>query len=172
MFLRARWWSRPMLMGFIGLLGLVAVGLVACSSDGSTSAAALPTATSGAISIMVDRASYSTSEPIGVTVVNRGHTTYYAVDGRSGCTYLQLQQYNQSKKMWVSVDGCTTSGITPQPQVIGKLSSLPFTLAPGDAPGNMNTWIPGLYRVVLQYGTKSDGSDASQLAYSAGFRIA
>ena len=148
---------------------LVTAHLTACSL-GSAKGVALPTATPGDIQISVDHKSYALNQVIGVTISNTATATdYYAMTGKSVCTYLQLEEYNSGKKTWVSVDGCQTAD-QPHLLLIQHASSLPFTLAPSSS-ANQNQWEAGTYRVSLQYTSDSTGSGGFQTAYSAGFTI-
>lgn len=156
---------------------LVAVfSLTACNSTTAKTIAA-PTATAGDITIAVDRAAYGPTEPIGVTVTNASKTDYYALTGRSGCTFLQLEEYNPAKNVWVPVVGC--QGATPSQALLipGKphnnntAFSEVFTLAPGNSSTNPNTWTIGLYRVSLSYSADASGTSNPQTAYSAGFNV-
>jgi hypothetical protein len=98
------WLKLSSMIALAALLGLG--GLSACTNN-SLNSQALPTATAGGIQIAVGQTQYGVNDPVGVTVTNTtSNQTYYAVSGRSGCTYLQLQQYNTTKKSWVSVFGC------------------------------------------------------------------
>jgi hypothetical protein len=144
-------------------------GLSACTSN-SWSGGALPTATAGGIRVAVGRTQYGVTDPVGVTVTNTtSNQTYYAISGKSGCTYLQLQEYDSSKKGWVNVFGCP--GANPTALEITPQISEPFTLAPNSS-SNQNAWDPGTYRVVLLYSTGSDGISNPTVAYSAAFTIA
>src|SRR5262249_39231609 len=73
------------------LLGLVV--LAACSQF-DANGKSLPTPTVGAIVITLDRGGYTSSQPIGVNVNNASKQNVYALDGRSGCTFLQLEIFN------------------------------------------------------------------------------
>jgi hypothetical protein len=149
------------------LVGIL--GLVACSSKGST-LITRPTATTGDLTLTLDRATYTSHQPFGVTVNNTSKTSYYAKDGLSACTYLQLEYYDSTKKTWLSVDGCSR----PYAQhvlLLAPTSSLPFTLAPGDSSTDQNAWVPGVYRVSLRYGPASDGSGNLSVVYSTGFVV-
>jgi hypothetical protein len=150
------------------LAALSVLGCLAACSTNAVSAKPLPTATTGDIRITINQKQFNVSDPVGVTVTNTGNDTYYAFTGRSGCTFLQLQQYTAATNTWKNVFGCqgtnpTTVQITPQ-------ISEPFTLAPNSA-SNPNAWDPGTYRVALPYGTQPEGSDTSLVAYSGAFTI-
>lgn len=163
--------SQPrMWLVLIGVLALAA-SLAACTAPSRTVKVPLPTPTAGNIQLTVDRSRYTTTQPIGVTVTNTTDTDYYAVAGRSSCTFLQLQVYNQKKNAWVSVDGCNSLD-PPNVQKILKSTAVPFTLAPGIVPASSpNIWEAGIYRVALQYSTQIDGTTSLQIAYSPGFQI-
>lgn len=150
------------------LLGSLCV-LASCTSR-SVTVTSVPTATSGDITITPDRTSYTPHQPFGITVTNNGKTSYYAKDGLSACTYLQLEWYDPGKKAWVPVVGCSNAN-TPQVRTLAPSGSLPFTLAPGDSSNDANAWVAGLYRVSLRYGTAADGSGELQTASSPGFQV-
>ena len=160
------WLKLSLLIGLATVIGLG--GLSACTNNAINSKA-LPTATAGSIRIAVGQTRYGVYDPVGVMVTNTSsNQTYYAVSGRSGCTYLQLQQYNATKKSWVSVFGCP--GANPTPLEITPQLSEPFTLAPNSSTGP-NAWDPGAYRVALLYSTSSDGTSNPIIAYSAAFTV-
>jgi hypothetical protein len=160
-------WQR--LSSLVALAAILGLGsLTACNSN-AVDSKALPTATAGGIRIAVGHTHYGINDPVGVTVTNTSsNQTYYAVSGRSGCTYLQLQQYDAVKKSWVSVFGCP--GANPTPLEITPQLSEPFTLAPNSST-NPDAWDPGTYRVALLYSTNSDGTSSPLLAYSSAYTI-
>lgn len=155
-----------MVIGCCCVLMLVAVA--GCSLIQQTPPSSLK-ASSGPITLATDLSSYSTGQAIGVIVTNNSKQTYYSLDNRSGCSIVQLQQYNSGKKQWVSVDGCQGYGAAQSLEIAPGLSE-PFTLAPTSA-GNPNAWDTGTYRVVVAYTTNPDGVSNETLAYSAGFTI-
>jgi hypothetical protein len=154
---------------FLALLVALFLLLAGCSNS-SGRLITPPTATSGDLKLAPDRQSYSAHQPIGVTVTNGSSKSYYARDGLSACTYLQLEFYDTTKGSWLGVDGCTSPN-APQVRLLAPSASLPFTLAPGDSSNDPNAWVPGTYRIALQYGTASDGSGSLAVAYSSGFQI-
>jgi hypothetical protein len=154
---------------FLALLAALFLMLAGCSSSGGRLITP-PTATSGNLTLALDRQSYGVHQPIGVTVTNGGSTGYYAKDGLSACTYLQLEFYDTTKNTWLGVDSCTSPN-APQVRLLAPSASLPFTLAPGDSSNDPNAWVPGVYRIALRYGTASDGSGSLAAAFSPGFRI-
>ena len=161
---------RPWQFKFIVI---VAVALVFASCGSSTARVAvqtLPTPTAGLLVVSVDRSSYGPSEPIGVTVLNTSKQILYATDGRSGCTFVQLQQYDSSTGKWLSTVGCDQP-YSPKVREIPAGLSEPFTIAPGNSPSNPNMWVPGIYRVGVEYGLQADGVGPQQVAFSAAFRI-
>lgn len=152
----------------LGVLLALAAVLGACSS--TTAKAPLPTPTSEAIQITLDHSSYNSSEPIGVTVTNSSKTDYYALDARSGCTFLQLEFYDTVHKAWVPTLPCKENR-QPVALMIAAGMTEPFTLPPGNSSSNGNEWGPGLYRLGLSYGTKPDATGTVATAYSKGFQI-
>jgi hypothetical protein len=152
------------------MAALFALAFGSCSV-GSSNIAAVPTATGADIQLSVDRARYGLSQPIGVTVKNTSSSaTYYAIDGRSGCTFLQLQMYAPANKTWVAVDGCSNDA-QPFVRQLPPAVVEPFTLPPGTATNDSNSWASGVYRVALQFSSQQDGGGTPQVAYSAGFQI-
>lgn len=154
-------------------LSLLALALFAAGCGGNSAKAVTispPTATKGDITLTLDRPSYTSHQPVGVTVVNGSKTAWYSKDGVSACTYVQLEWYDAVKMAWTPVDGCT-GAISPQIRLIAPGESVPFTLAPGDSPADANAWVPGLYRVSLIASAKPDISDTPTTFYSAGFQI-
>jgi hypothetical protein len=147
---------------------LFGLGSLSACSGGASGAAPLPTATTGTIQIAVSRSQFAAHDPVGATLTNTSDSTFYAMNGRSACTFFQLQEFNSSKHAWVNVVGC--AGVNPTPLEISPRLTEPFTLAPTSST-DPNSWDPGTYRIVLAYGTSASGSDASTLAFSSGFTI-
>lgn len=152
------------------VLALALVVLAGCDSSRATAKVPVPTAVPGALQISLDRQQYTTSQPIGVTVKNTSKTDYYALDGQSGCTFLQLQQFDAANKVWVIVEGCQRVGPANALAIPAGLSE-PFTLAPGTRASNPNIWDAGVYRIAIRYSAQSDAGGAAQAAYSAGFVV-
>ena len=149
------------------LVLLLAVGAAGCGTS-TTTRVAVPTATKLSVTLTTDFATYSVSQAIGVTVTNAGQRALYAVDNHTECTVLQLQE--QVRGVWTTIMPCDTG----QPVNVLEVApgpGVPYTLAPGNAPGNPNAWDPGVYRVALLLGNTADGSDLTTAAYSAGFVI-
>jgi hypothetical protein len=148
-------------------LGML-VTLAGCGTSAHTSATLLPAGTSGSITIQTDIAAYRTAQPIGVTIHNASKSTFYVQTGQSECTPLKMQR--QVGTTWHTVMPCSAS---EQPQNAAVTPGLiePFTFAPGNAPSDPNSWVPGVYRFALQLTTSADGSGTSTLVYSPGVRI-
>jgi hypothetical protein len=159
--------ARRLLLGIFLGVALV-TGATACGTASHHQPTILPTASASQVTLTSDFTLYRASQPIGVTIQNTGSATYYAVDGRSECTILQLQL--QVRSSWQNVMPCST-GQPVQVLQVAPHSSVPFTLAPGDSSDDRNLWIPGIYRVVLQLASTSNASAATQQVYSAGFQI-
>lgn len=153
------------------LLVLLSVLLLlpGCAASNSAPVGPLPKASTQDIRLTTDSPSYTTRVPLGVTLTNVAAVTYYALDGRSGCTLVQLQRYDTDHKRWAVVDSCIPS---PQPQVlqIPPGAREPFTLAPGSST-DPRGWQPGLYRVAVAFSANADAVSGAILAFSAGFTI-
>lgn len=150
------------------LAGAVLLFIAACGTTTAPRSVVLPAGTPGSVLVRTDRLLYHISQPIGATITNSSKTTYYAMDGQSGCTILHLQQLVGAT--WRDVMPCATG----QPPVILALApkaTEPLTFAPGNAPDNVNAWQPGVYRLALAIGIKSNGSDATTMVYSPGFQV-
>lgn len=147
---------------------VVLASMAACGASRPHIQAPLPTATTLSVRVTTDRAQYGTSRPIGVTVQNASGTAYYATDGHSACTIVQMQQLVRGA--WQDIMPCT-SRQPPNVLTISAKLSEPFTLAPGNDPHDANAWLPGTYRVTLLVNTKRDSTGQAIQAYSAGFRI-
>lgn len=154
----------------LGALLVLAAVLMLGACGGSTAKTPVPTPTSDPIQITTDRASYTISQPIGVTVTNSSKTNYYALDARSGCTFLQLEFYDAAHKAWVPTLPCKENRPPAALMIAGGMTE-PFTLPPGNSSSNGNEWGPGLYRIGLTYGTQHDASGTVTTAYSTGFQI-
>jgi hypothetical protein len=157
------WRWMPRVLWMLPLL------LLAACSSGQSAAGRMPTATAGEIRLQTDRTSYSTHTPIGVTITNAGAKDYYARDGRSGCTIIQLQRYDDAKGQWNSVFGCPP-GPSPRIVIVPKGIGERFTLAPGSS-ADPNAWQPGTYRIAAAYSANADAATGEQVVYSAGFTI-
>jgi hypothetical protein len=165
------WAGRALALTCVGALVLALVFMLAgCASSSATVKVPVPTAAPGALQITVDRQHYTVSQPIGVTVKNTSTTDYYALDGQSACTFLQLQHYDATRKVWVIVEGCERVSQANVLAIPAGLSE-PFTLAPGTKASNPNAWDAGVYRIAIRYSPQSDAGGAAQAAYSAGFVI-
>jgi hypothetical protein len=119
--------------------------------------------------LATDRAGYGVSQPIGVTVQNSGATGYYAQDGHSACTILELQQLVRGK--WLDEMPCTSSQ-PPNLLVVAPHSSVPFTFAPGNARGDPNSWALGIYRVAMVLRTAPTDAVNIIQVYSTAFQVA
>ena len=148
-------------------LGML-VALAGCGTTKTTALAPLPAGSTGSVTIQTDIATYRTAQPIGVTVHNASKSTFYVLTGQSECTPLQMQR--QVGATWQNVMPCTAS---EQPQSAAVTPGLiePFTFAPGNAPSDPNSWVPGVYRFALRLTTAAGSSGTATLAYSPGIRI-
>lgn len=153
----------------LGIGLAIALLLAGCAEGALSPLGPTPSATSGALRLTTDHSAYGLDTPIGVTVTNAGATDVYALDGRSGCAIIQLQQYDSSTRQWTSVVGCTQA-TSPRPDRITAGAATPFTLAPTSS-ADPNKWDRGLYRVAVAYSANSDATTDGQIAFSAGFTI-
>lgn len=135
----------------------------------SPSGGPAPTATSGALRITTDHASYASATPIGVAVSNAGDADLYALDGRSACAIIQLQRYDATAHKWISVVGCSQASGQRVNRIAAGVT-IPFTLAPTSS-GDPNKWDGGMYRVAAAYSANADGTTDGQIAFSTGFTI-
>ena len=157
------------LLGALGLIASLAIAALSGCASTNVPSGFRPTATTAQIVVAVDQTAHTTHTPIGVTLANTGTAVYYGLDGRSGCTLIQLQRLDTDSGHWVSVDGCSPTQ-TARVLEIPALVTEPFTLPPGSS-SDPNAWQPGLYRVATAYSPNPDGISGESAAYSAGFRI-
>ena len=165
MALRQRW--RGLLMLPVALL-LVSL-FSACSSGSTTHPITGVTATTGPVTVTTNFSTYTSGEPVGVTVTNSSKSDYYTQNGKSGCTIVQLEKFNAQKGLWLPVDTCNGSQAT-QTLAIAESTSVPYTLAPSSS-ADPNTWQPGTYRISVTYSSQGDGITSPQEAHSAAFTI-
>jgi hypothetical protein len=152
----------------ICLVSAALAGAAACNAGSQRHPAPLPTGTSFSVSVTTDRAYYGINQPIGVTLQNTSATSYYAADGKSACTIVELQEL--IKGAWQDEMPCAT-GQAPTILLIAPHTSVPFTLAPGNARDDPNSWQPGTYRVALVLLTKPDPSGSTVQIFSAAFQV-
>ena len=143
------------------------VGAAGCGSQGGHHIV-LPPGTTFSVMLTTDRPTYGVSQPIGVTVQNTSGTAYYAQDGRSACTIVALQEL--VRQTWRDEMPCV-SGQSPTILLVAPHSSVPFTLAPGNALDDPNSWAAGIYRVALIVNTKPDNTGSAIQVYSAAFQV-
>ena len=165
MALRQHWRGLLMLTVALLLLSLFS----ACASATSTYPITGAAATTGPVTVTTNLSTYTSGEPIGATITNSSKSDYYTQNGKSGCTIVQLEQFNAKKGLWSPVDTCNGSQAT-QTLVIGASTSAPYTLAPSSS-SDPNAWQPGTYRVSVTYTTQGDGITNPQEAHSAAFTI-
>ncbi len=160
--LRQRW--RGLLMLTVAL-----VLFSACASTTTTRPVVGAAATTGPITVTTNLSTYTSGEPIGATVTNSSKSDYYTQNGKSGCTIVQLEQYNAKTSVWTPLDTCNGSQAT-QTLAISEGTSVPYTLAPAST-ADPNAWQTGTYRVSVLYTTQADGVTSPQEAHSAAFTI-
>ena len=150
-------------------VSLVSLILLAGCQANATNPATLSKATTGPIRITLDHTAYGVSDPFGVTVSNASKSMYYSIDGKSACTFLELQKYDSAKKQWGMVAPCTIAEPLNALEMPAGISE-PFSLAPGSS-SNQNEWQSGIYRVAIVYSANADGKTDAQTAYSAAFAV-
>lgn len=141
----------------------------ACSTGTKTHPIAGASATTGPVTVTTQFTSYTSVDAVGVTVANTSTTDFYATDGKSGCTLVQVELYDPAKGVWKNVDGC---GVNQPAQVfaIAHGASTPYSFAP-TSPADVNSWQPGTYRVSVTYSAQPDGISNPQEAHSAAFTV-
>lgn len=158
---------QTLLLSFPVVICLFVVN--ACATTARSTAIVIPTATSANIIVTTDFTTYHAGQAIGVSVRNVSPSAYFATDAHTACTIVTLQQ--SLRGQWVSLMPCQ-SGQSAHVLLIAVHSTVPYTLAPGNAAGNPNAWAPGVYRIALAFGLRPDGSDAGDhVVYSAGFTV-
>src|SRR5258705_9399599 len=84
-------------LAVVALGVVVLAGAVACASGNNTTVT-IPAATGGDITLTVGRTSYMPSIPGGGTMKNVSKKSYYALDGPTARTFLQLQEDMPTRK--------------------------------------------------------------------------
>ncbi len=143
--------------------------LSACAVGGASHPIAGATATTGPVTVTTNLPTYTTGDAVGATVTNSSTTDFYAQDGQSACTIVQVEQYNGKTGAWTPVDACH-NGQTTQILVVAQGTAVPYTLAPTSA-SDVNAWQPGTYRISITYSTQADGVTSPQVAHSAAFKV-
>lgn len=162
MVVRLRWYGALILVAALALLA-------ACGGGTTSHAISGVTATTGPVTITTNLATYTTGDAVGVTVTNASKTDFYAKDGASSCTIVQLQRYNSGTGNWENVDPCIGSQQI-QVYLVAKGAATPYTLAPTSS-SDVNSWDTGTYRISVTYSTNADGVTQAQEAHSAAFTI-
>lgn len=135
--------------------------LVSCSSTNGTNGA-LPTATTGPVTLSVDSTSYSTSDTISVTLTNRSSQTIYFFDHQTNCTVILLQRQVNGK--WEDIDNCRLGRMS----ILQMLDAGQHLVVKLTAPNG--NWPSGSYRATLSYSTSRQSSLQTTI-YSAGFQV-
>lgn len=108
------------------------------------------------MSLRIGATSYSTTDPIKITLDNASTSTIYFPDHLTNCTVTLLQ--HQSYGRWETVNPCLLAIVT-------RLHSL----APGKSltvqlvPSSTHPWMAGLYRATLSYRTSSTTGPSPRL---------
>ena len=153
----------------VSILAAALILFSACSSGASSHPITGATATTGPIVVTTNLASYTTGDAVGAIVTNSSKSNFYAQDGKSACTIVQLEKYDATSGEWKHVDLCNGSQAT-QVLMLAENSSVPYTLAPTST-SDVNAWDAGTYRVAVVYSTAADGATGVQEAHSAAFTI-
>ena len=161
---------RRALVGMLIMLIVLIVlaGTVGCATASHRAATPLPTGTAQSLSLSTGQTVYHPYQPFGITLLNASSGTYYALDGHSDCTIVELQMLVGAD--WQTIMPCSSAS-PPRALAISAHLAEPFTFAPGNARDNPNAWATGTYRVLLSVATKPDGTGGALVVYSAGFRV-
>lgn len=173
--LRSDWlyYCAGMIVGLIMLNGCGYNGTQNATNSGSpltsassarTTASGIPQLTSphGPVTITLNAPSYRVSDSITVTLSNHGDQAIFFVDQHTNCTVLVMQQRVDGN--WQSIENCYVgrrslwSTLNPEQQLQVKL----------DPP--RGKWLPGRYRVTLDYSTGKASYSFSTLS-SVDFQV-
>lgn len=173
---------------FLALLGIALLALAACNvpsqtaagttgtpgstPTGTATAGATPTGgspTPGAVTLVLNKSSYVSSQPIEVTIKNGLKTMIWAADHQTDCTLVQLQ--HQENGEWRAVGTCRLE-IATRIIPLNPGSSTLQVLTPGTGLNATGPWPAGTYRVAFAYHTgNEEGAGQGQVAYSATFTV-
>ena len=122
----------------------------------------------GAITLSTDRASYTTSGTIIVTLSNGRSTSIFTFDHQTSCTILTLQR--QTASGWQAVGGCAQGRMTVQVEIQAG-ATMKITLAPAAGQIHPTPWPAGIYRVALNYALQKQEMATGSMAASPTFTI-
>lgn len=169
---------------FLVLMGMALFALAACrvpaqtaagttgTPTGTATAGATPTGgtpTPGAVTLVLNKSSYASSQPIEVTIKNGLKTSIWATDHQTNCMLVQLQ--HQENGGWRAVGTCRLE-IATHPIPLNPGSSTLQVLAPGTGLNAVGPWPAGTYRVAFAYQVgNEEGVGHQQVVYSATFAV-
>lgn len=165
---------------FLALMGMALFALAACrvpaqtaaGTTGTATAGATPTGgspTPGAVTLVLDKSAYVSSQPIEVTIKNGLKTMVWASDHQTDCTLVQLQ--HQENGDWRAVGACRLE-IATRLLPLNPGSSTLQVLAPGTGLNATGPWPAGTYRVAFAYQPgNEEGAGHQQVVYSATFTV-
>jgi hypothetical protein len=145
-------------IAIVGLVAIVSV-LASCAPGGLGTAAPLPTATSGPVTLRTNAASYHAGDTVTVTLRN----------GTSGSIHFQNQESDCGVLIVRRLEGGAWKGVDPCPRL-----GLPTLYVQLDAGQSQTERVrpdtTGTYRVELEYFTAFDGTPSTVVS-SAGFQV-
>jgi hypothetical protein len=134
------------------IVALLVLALSTCGSGGTNSNSG--TVSGGSVTISTDRASYTPTDTIKVSVTNHLQTSIFAYDTRAGCTILGLQMQLNSAWNDTQVARCPLGRPAMRVEIpAGKV----YTASIGAGYGGVYSasFPVGSYRLVLTYSTSA-----------------
>lgn len=177
---------------FLIVLGVAVCVLAACRAPAQTGAGsagpavnspvssptgtvpATPTAgntpTPGAVTLVLNKASYGPGETINVTIENRLITTIFAANHQSDCTLVQLERQNGG--IWQAVAPCRLEIVTKIVALAAGSATLQILHPAGTSRSAGSAWPAGTYRIAFEYGVSSEEALIKPtVVYSATFVV-
>jgi hypothetical protein len=163
-----------------GIVAMLALGLAACHIASHPAGALTPTphmsatpvigATSGPVTLALDKPQYTPADTIVVTIHNGLATPIFARTGHSDCTPVDLERWANGS--WQVEAPCGNALPTLHASRIAPSAILMQQLAPGQSDFAPDLWTAGTYRIAFAYVTSADQPfGQSTVVYSASFTI-
>jgi hypothetical protein len=126
-----------------------------------TTAGASGQASSGKVTLTLNKQSYATGDTVSVTIHNGLTQAIWAADHKTACTVVAAER--QQNGQWTAMGLCrleTPTRMAPLPAASATVQQFATT-----------GWPSGTYRVTLAYGGDEGAGGPSGVAYSAEFTI-
>ena len=149
-------------------LSTATVPITSTKTTGGTPIPTGGTMTPGAVTLTLNASSYTSGQPIIVTIHNGLNTTIMTADHKTSCLMVTLQR--QTANAWVDLAPCKSLMPTRLIELAAQ-SATPVALSNGPQTATAS-WSAGTYRITFIYGTSTQSAAAGAgTSYSATFTI-